>query len=63
MTNENRITRKQASERAGVHVRTIDYWRRTGRLTRYRDGLGHVSVDAAELDALLASTVEESRTA
>lgn len=46
------ITRKEAAERAGVPVRTIDYWRRTRKITNYADGRGRVWVDAEEIDDL-----------
>jgi hypothetical protein len=46
------ITRDQAAERAGVRVRTIDYWRNTGKVTNYKDGRGNVWLDADEIDDL-----------
>jgi predicted site-specific integrase-resolvase len=47
------ITRRGAADRAGVDVRTVDYWRRTGKLTEHRDGRGRVWVEVEELDRLL----------
>lgn len=46
------ISREQAATRAGVGVRTIDYWRRTGKITKYKDGRGRVWIDADEIDHL-----------
>jgi excisionase family DNA binding protein len=55
------ITRKQAAQRAGVHVRTVDYWRRTGKLRTHRDGLGRVSLDSQELEELITPQPAETR--
>lgn len=46
------ITRDQAAARAGVSARTIDYWRRTGKITNYKDGRGKIWLDAEEIDGL-----------
>ena len=53
------ITRKEAAQRAGVHVRTVDYWRRSGKLKTLRDGLGRVSIDPEELSTLITPQLEE----
>lgn len=47
------ITKREAAARAGVIVRTIDNWLAAGRLTKHRDGVGHVRIDAAELTRLI----------
>ncbi len=56
MTNTQKpkipLTRDQAATRAGVGTRTIDFWRRTGKVTNYKDGRGNVWVDAEEIDGL-----------
>ena len=52
-TPETLITRAEAAARAGVSVPTVDYWRRTDRLTTHKNDLGHVRVDADELDRLI----------
>jgi excisionase family DNA binding protein len=56
MTNTpgNLISRQDAADRAGVGIRTVDHWRRTGKISTYRDGLGHVRLDPEEVDDLLA---------
>lgn len=46
------LTRKEAAERAGVSLRTIANCLADGRLTRHKDKLGRVMIDAAEVDAL-----------
>jgi hypothetical protein len=46
------LTRNEAAARAGVQPRTIDYWRRTKKITTFKDGRGHVWLDAEEIDAL-----------
>lgn len=51
---KNLITRNRAATRVGVSVRTIDRWLADGRLTKYVDGRGFVSVDADELIRLTA---------
>lgn len=48
------ITRQEAARRAGVKVRTVDYWRRVGKISTYTNGLGHVRLDPEEIDDLLA---------
>lgn len=55
MTDQTRnlITRGRAAALAGVSVRTIDRWLADGRLTKYVDGRGAVSVDADELTRLI----------
>lgn len=62
MNPENLITRKEAADRAGVDVRTVDYWRGRGRLTTYRTRGRHVRIDPAELDDYL-KTAPEKQTA
>lgn len=46
------LTRQQAADRAGVSLRTIANCLADGRLTRHKDKLGRVKIDAAEVDAL-----------
>lgn len=53
-TPEITITRNDAARRAGVKVRTVDYWRRTGKITTYTNDLGHVRLDPEEIDALIS---------
>ena len=55
MTNNrpNLITKAAAARRAGVSTRTIDYWLRVNKLTKYRNGLGHIFVDADALEELI----------
>jgi excisionase family DNA binding protein len=49
---ERWLTREQAAQRAGVHVRTIDNMLRDGTLTRYkRRGSRRVEISADQLDA------------
>lgn len=50
------LTRQQAAERAGVSLRTIANCLADGRLTRHKDKLGRVKIDAAEVDALAFPT-------
>lgn len=52
-TDTEWITRRQAAERSGAGMRTIDGWLASGKLAKYTDGLGRVRIDAAELDELL----------
>jgi len=47
------ITRQEAARRVGVTVRTVDYWRRTEKITTYKDGRGRVMVDADEIDDVM----------
>jgi excisionase family DNA binding protein len=47
------ITRRQAADRAGVNVRTVDLWCRNGKLTGHKDGRGRVWVKEEELNRLL----------
>ncbi len=58
-TPQNLITRKQAADRAGVHPRTIDRYRRSGLLKTYtfRGLQTTVWIDAEELDVLLHPAV------
>lgn len=63
MDPENLITRKQAATRAGVDVRTVDYWRRAGKLKTYRTRGRHVRIDPAQLDAYLGVSPEQQHTA
>jgi len=63
MDPENLITRKQAADRAGVDVRTVDYWRRVGKLTTYRTRGHHVRIDPAQLDSYLKVAPEKHPTA
>lgn len=51
--DETKITRIEAAARARVNVRTLDYWRRTGRLKSHTDGRGKVWVEVEELDRFL----------
>jgi phage terminase Nu1 subunit (DNA packaging protein) len=52
-SNTEWITRQQAASRAGVNLRTIDNWTRTGVVTKHVDGVGRTWIDGAELDELL----------
>jgi hypothetical protein len=47
------ITRQEAARRVGVTVRTVDYWRRTEKITTYKDRRGRVMVDADEIDDVM----------
>lgn len=49
----NLITRDEAAVRAGVKIRTIDHWRREQKIKTYRNGAGHVRLDADEIDEFL----------
>lgn len=51
--SENLISRREAADRLGRHIRSIDYYLNTGKLTKYRDGFNRVWIDPAELDALI----------
>lgn len=47
------LTRQEAADRAGVHVRTVSRWLAEGTLTRRRvRGRSRVLIDASELDAV-----------
>lgn len=54
------ITRKEAATRAGVDVRTVDYWRREGKLTTYRTRGRHIRIDPAQLDNYLGVVPEKN---
>ena len=58
MDTHDLITRKQAADRAGVDVRTVDYWRGRGKLTTYRTRGRHVRISQAELDDYLKTAPE-----
>lgn len=51
-TPEVLISRRQAADRLGCHIRSIDYYLNTRKLTRYKDGRNRVGIDPAELDRL-----------
>lgn len=51
--NTEWITKAQAAGRLGVQLRTIDNYLSAGKLTKHKDGLGRVWIDAAECAALL----------
>lgn len=53
-TPQNLIDKAEAARRAGRGIRTVENWLRDGRLTKHKNGLGQVRVDADELDRLLA---------
>jgi hypothetical protein len=53
ITPEILIDRRQAAARIGVHIRSIDYYLRVRKLTKYRDGRNRVWIDPEELDALI----------
>lgn len=59
METTTRLTRKQAADRAGVGVRTVDNWRRAGKLTTYRTRGHQVRIDQAELDNYLEIAPEK----
>lgn len=46
------LTRRQAADRLGCHIRSIDYYLNVRKLTRYKDGRNRVGIDPAELDRL-----------
>jgi excisionase family DNA binding protein len=50
------LSRQEAAARAGVSLRTIANCLADGRLTRHKDKLGRVKIDAAEVDALAFPT-------
>lgn len=52
------ISRREAADIAGVHIRTIDFWRRTGKLRTYRERNYHPRFDKAELEQFLATSPE-----
>lgn len=54
--DDHYLTRQEAAERAGVGIRTIDKWVRTGKLQKYRavGGRTYIFVSQAELDRLTA---------
>lgn len=52
------ISRQQAADRLGRHIRSIDYYLKTRKLTKYRDGFGRVWIDPAEVDRLSTLVVE-----
>jgi hypothetical protein len=60
MTNKNLrlVSRKKAAEIAGVHERTVDYWRRTEKLTTYRERGFYVMIDLNELEEFLGTSPE-----
>jgi len=47
------ISRRDAADRLGCHIRSIDYYLNTRKLTRYKDGRGRVGIDPEELDELI----------
>ena len=53
MANKAMITKKEACRRAGITYRTLDLWFKSGKLTKYVNGLGHVGVDPDELERLI----------
>jgi len=54
MTNEKEwITRKETADLMGVHPRTVDYQAAKGRIKQYRDGLGRLRYNRAEIEKLL----------
>jgi len=52
------LTRKQVAVKAGVHVRTVDGWRKRGLLTTYRDNRGRPCLSAQEVGAFLIKPPE-----
>jgi hypothetical protein len=46
------ISRQQAADRLGKHIRSVDYYLKTRKLTKYRDGFGRVWIDPEEVDLL-----------
>lgn len=57
------LTRREAVDRSGRTLRTVDRWLADGLLTRHVTGTGHVRIDAAELDLLLTPVPAGARTA
>lgn len=53
MTANTLITKREAADRAGVIIRTVNNWLALGKLTKHVNGLGQVRIDADELDRLL----------
>lgn len=64
MTNttkrDNLITRKIARERLGCTMQTVDNYLSSGKLTRYKDGLGRVWIDPDEVERLLTPVAVSS---
>ena len=50
------LTRQEAADRAGVHLRTVATWLTQGHLTRHLSGVNGVRIDQQELDDFLAPT-------
>lgn len=61
--HEHWLTRRQAADRAGCGIRTVDRWLAAGLLARYTTPTGHVRIDPAQLDALRTPTPADARTA
>jgi predicted site-specific integrase-resolvase len=54
MTNETEwITRKKTAEILNLSVTSVDYRVKTGKITEYRDGLGRLRFNRAEIEKLL----------
>ena len=57
VTNEDHtremISRRQAAAQLGCHIRTIDYYLRVKKITKYRDGRSRIWIDPEELNALI----------
>jgi hypothetical protein len=51
-------TRAEAAELAGVHIRTIDYYRSRGYITTYRERGFVPKIDLDELERFLRATPE-----
>lgn len=54
------IRREGAARRAGVTLRTIDNWRREGKIKTYRDEIGRVWISGDEIDRLITPMAEAS---
>ena len=47
------LTRKQAADFIGCHLRTVENYLNTGKLTKHKDGRGRIWIDREEIEALL----------
>lgn len=59
-TWETLLSRRQAHEKTGVPMRTLDHWLANGRLTKYVDGRRRVGIDPDELDRVLTPKAPEA---
>jgi len=50
----NLLSRAEAARLTGASLRTVDRWRKDGKLTTYRNRRGAIRIDPEELDRLSA---------